>query len=131
MSRPPSTAPGKLPIPPTTAAMNAYRPATNPMYGHTCWYASPLKTPAAPASAEPMKNVATITRSTSMPIIAAASRSNDVARMALPSCDRWTNSVRQTISTIVPATTITWATPTWTPAGSVNPFTQSSLLCQP
>ena len=31
----------------------------------------PLKTPAEPASAEPRKNVSTITRSTSMPIIAA------------------------------------------------------------
>ena len=41
-----------------------------------------------------MKNVATITRSTSMPIIAAASRSNDVARIALPSCVRCTKSVR-------------------------------------
>ena len=29
-----------------------------------------------------------------MPIIAAASRSNEVARIALPSCVRWTNSVR-------------------------------------
>ena len=54
------------------------------MYGHTCWYARQLKTPAAPASAEPMKNVTTITRSTSMPIIAAASRSNAVARIAFP-----------------------------------------------
>ena len=41
-------------------------------------------TPAAPASAEPMKNVDAITRSTSMPIIAAASRSYEVARIALP-----------------------------------------------
>src|SRR5919201_578416 len=73
------------------------------MYGQTCWYAMPLKTPAAPASAEPMKNVATITRSTSMPIIAAASRSNEVARIALPSCVFRTKSVNPTISTTVPA----------------------------
>ena len=42
------------------------------------------RTPPAPASAEPMTNVNTITRSMSIPIIAAASRSNDVARIALP-----------------------------------------------
>ena len=42
------------------------------------------RTPAAPASAEPSTNVNTITRSMSIPIIAAASRSNEVARIALP-----------------------------------------------
>ena len=49
------------------------------------WKTSPTITPAAPASAEPMKKVETITRSTSIPIIAAASRSKAVARIALPS----------------------------------------------
>ena len=46
-----------------------------------------------------MKNVATITRSTSIPIIAAASRSYDVARIALPSAVRFTSSVSATINT--------------------------------
>ena len=55
-------------------------------------------TPAAPASAEPMKKVDTITRSTSIPIIDAASRSYAVARIALPSRVRATSSVRPTIS---------------------------------
>src|SRR3954451_14014867 len=50
-------------------------------------------TPAAPASAEPMKNVAAMTRSVSMPIIDAASRSNEVARIALPSCVRETSKM--------------------------------------
>src|SRR5215475_3634821 len=36
ISRPPSTAPGRLPMPPTTAAVNAKRPAWKPMYGNTC-----------------------------------------------------------------------------------------------
>ena len=57
-------------------------------------------TPAAPASAEPMKNVTTMTRSTSIPIIAAASRSKAVARIALPSRVRATSSVSATISAI-------------------------------
>ena len=89
--------------------MKANSPAWKPMYGQICWYAIPLKTPAAPASAEPMKNVTTITRSTSMPIIAAASRSNEVARIALPVCVRCTNSVSTIISTIAPTTTTTCA----------------------
>ena len=41
----------------------------------------------------------TITRSMSMPIIAAASRSNDVARIALPVRVRLTRNQRITIST--------------------------------
>ncbi len=49
-------------------------------------------TPAAPASAEPSTKVNTITRSMSMPIIAAASRSYEVARIALPSRVRVTSS---------------------------------------
>ena len=57
-------------------------------------------TPAAPASAEPMKKVAEMTRSTSIPIIAAASRSNDVARIAFPIRVRATSSVSTTISAI-------------------------------
>ena len=57
-------------------------------------------TPAAPASAEPMKNVEAITRSTSIPIIEAASRSNDVARIALPIFVRATSSVSPTINPI-------------------------------
>ena len=44
-----------------------------------------------------MKNVFTITRSTSMPIIAAASRSKAVARIAFPSFVRVTSSQRPTI----------------------------------
>ena len=47
---------------------------------------SPNITPATPASAEPTKNTVEITRSTSIPIISAASRSNATARLALPTC---------------------------------------------
>ena len=63
-------------------------------------------TPAAPASAEPMKNVPAITRSMSMPIIAAASRSNETARIALPSCVQRTSASRATISTTALTMTI-------------------------
>ena len=61
-------------------------------------------TPAAPARAEPRKNVTEITRSTSIPIIAAASRSNDVARIAFPTLVRATIKVRTIISAIEPDT---------------------------
>ena len=46
-----------------------------------------------------MMNVITITRSTSMPIIAAASRSYEVARIALPICVLFTSSVSAIIRT--------------------------------
>ena len=67
---------------------------------------SPTRTPAAPASADPMKNVFTITWSTSIPIIAAASRSNAVARIALPSFVRVTSSQRPAIITKADAITM-------------------------
>ena len=68
-------APGMFPMPPITAAVKPLSPATKPMKWKTRSKTSPTITPAAPASTEPMKNVVTITRSTSIPIIAAASRS--------------------------------------------------------
>ncbi len=48
----------------------------------------PYITPAAPASTEPMKKVIEMTRSMSIPIIAAASRSNATARIAFPNLVR-------------------------------------------
>ena len=85
-----------------------------------------MKTPAAPASAEPMKNVTAITRFTSMPIISAACRSNDTARIARPSCVRDTNHVSATISTSAPTITMIWASATWTPPGRLKPVLQST-----
>ena len=46
-------------------------------------------TPATPAIAEPMKNVSAIVRSTLMPSISAASRSDATARIDLPSVVRF------------------------------------------
>ncbi len=92
-SSPPSIAPGMLPIPPTTAAVKPFRPARKPMKWKIWLNSSANMTPAAPASTEPMKNVQAITRSMSMPIIAAASRSNAVARIAFPSLVRATSNV--------------------------------------
>ena len=63
-------------------------------------------TPAAPASAEPMKNVPAITRSMSIPIIAAASRSNETARIARPSCVQRTSTMRAIIRPTAMTTTI-------------------------
>ena len=56
--------------------------------------------PPAAARAEPRKNVNEMTRSMLMPIISAASRSNDVARIAFPVRVRETSSA----STIVKPT---------------------------
>ena len=70
-------------MPPITAAVKPFRPVTNPI-ATVVGTRSDCSTPAAPASAEPRTNVKTITLSMSIPIIDAASRSNDVARIALP-----------------------------------------------
>ena len=67
------------------------------------------------ARTEPMKKVEAMTRSTSIPIIAAASRSNAVARIAFPSFVRATSRVRATISPTLVATTATWIIWTFTP----------------
>ena len=95
---PPTIAPGIEPIPPITAAVNPFKPAMKPI-DTVVGTRSANITPAAPASAEPSTNVKTITRSMSMPIIAAASRSNEVARIALPVRVRFTRNQRRIIRT--------------------------------
>ena len=57
-------------------------------------------TPPAAANAEPRKNVNEITRSMLIPIISAASRSNDVARIAFPVRVRETMSARTIVNPI-------------------------------
>ena len=91
-------APGIEPMPPITAAVKPLRPITKPIEAAVGTRSANM-TPAAPASAEPITNVNTITRSMSMPIIAAASRSNDVARIALPVRVRVTSIQSRTMST--------------------------------
>jgi hypothetical protein len=115
-----------LPIPPTTAAVNPFNPAMKPMKWKICVKTSPNITPAAPASAEPMKKVDAITRSASIPIIIAASRSYAVARIAFPSRERRTKTVRTIISRSAPAITKirvaeTNTVPSWTPPGLIRP----------
>ena len=70
-----------------------------PIVAVTWLNSSPPITPATPASAEPMKNVAVIVKFTLMPSISAASRSAATARICLPSLVRLTSSCRPTIST--------------------------------
>ena len=79
-------------------------------------------TPAAPARIEPIRNVATITRSTSIPIIAAASRSYAVARIAFPSVVRPTSSVSAIISENAATTTRIRVVEIRTPATSMPPL---------
>ena len=82
-----------------------------------------------------MKKVATITRSMSMPIIAAASRSNEVARIALPSRVRETRSrSAATIRTNAPTMTMicaddaTRTPPTWKPLQLERAVRQQKVL---
>ena len=91
-------APGIEPMPPITAAVKPLSPIRNPIVAYV-GMRSANSTPAAPARAEPSTNANTITLSMSMPIIAAASRSNDVARIALPMRVRVTSSQSRIIIT--------------------------------
>ena len=73
MSRPPSTAPAVLPMPPSTAAMKHLMPGIAPMVGLMRVYFMPHIIAPTPASAEPMKKVMAMVRFRSMPIRLAAS----------------------------------------------------------
>src|ERR1051326_179743 len=81
---PPTTAPGTLPMPPSTAAMKALSPGMIPISGSIFGYDRPKRLPATAASDEPITNVVEITRSTGMPISDAISKLYDTARMARP-----------------------------------------------
>src|SRR5690606_17370299 len=108
-STPPTTAPGRLPMPPMTAAANALMPGKMPKMAG--WLMLPKVMPhitaAAAASMEPSRKVVAMTRSTFTPIMRAVSASWAVARMALPRRVRVTNSVRLTTRTAVTSGTST------------------------
>ena len=82
-----------LPMPPSTAAVNALRPALKPRSKRTNPKYWPWNTPAAPASAPPIRNVIAIVWLRSTPISWAACWSWAVARIARPSRVRPTNSL--------------------------------------
>jgi hypothetical protein len=78
----PNTAPGRLPSPPTTAAIKAFR-VKMPIWGQTV-YLMPNSTPPNPADEPAKKNTNATTISGLMPIRLATRMLYDVARMALP-----------------------------------------------
>jgi hypothetical protein len=88
-----------LPMPPSTAAVNALMPGTKPMLYWTRPNTRANITPATPARIPPMAKVVTITRLTLMPIRLAISLSSATARMALPTLVLEMNWVRPTIIT--------------------------------
>ncbi len=83
-SIPPRNAPGIEPIPPNTAAVNAFMPGIEPVVGTSVGYDEHSSTPAIAASPEPIANVIDIVASTFMPISCAAPLSSEHARIALP-----------------------------------------------
>jgi len=88
--KPPNIAPGMLPMPPSTAAVKAFRPGMKPARKLNDWLWKPIMTPAAPASSAPTANVMTMTWFTSTPISADVGLSSATARMARPVLDRCT-----------------------------------------
>jgi hypothetical protein len=80
---PPTTAPPRLPSPPSRMATNALRMAQEPMKGDTAKI-GPTIVPAAPARAEPIAKAAVDEASTLIPWRSAASRFWATARIARP-----------------------------------------------
>src|ERR1035437_634490 len=83
-SRPPTTAPATLPMPPRTAATNALRPARKPIRKLMLWFCRPWATPATAARTAPSANATTMIRSTLMPIRRAVSWSWETACIPWP-----------------------------------------------
>ncbi len=113
-------------MPPITAAVKPLSPATNPI-ATVVGTRSANSTPAAPARADPSTNVKTITRSMSIPIIAAASRSNEVARIAFPVRVRLTRNQSISISTNAETTVMIRSSGTCT-SPMLNPLTYSDAF---
>src|SRR5450756_2621801 len=81
----PSTAPGMLPMPPRTAAMNAFKPGHMPRNGDASMpEVVPYRMPPAPASAGPTMKAVLMTTSMLMPMRLAVGLSNATARICLP-----------------------------------------------
>ena len=96
-------------MPPTTAAVKRLQTGAEAHVGLDVLEDQPGHDACRAGERRPTRNVKAITRSTSIPIIEAASRSNDVARIALPTVVRRTSSVSATMSTTAAAITRIWA----------------------
>ena len=72
MMKPPSTAPERLPMPPSTAATNALTPGTKPIKGSIVLYSPASMMPATAASPEPTAKENVTTVFTLMPMSRAA-----------------------------------------------------------
>ena len=95
---PPSTAPGRLPKPPTTQATNAFSTGSNPRWGSTAPRLAIMKTQAIPASSPEIINAIAKTRLARTPERRTISKSRDAARIARPSKVRFRNNIRSTIT---------------------------------
>ena len=92
--RPPTTAPQTLPMPPRTAAVNAFRPARKPIRKLMLVTCRPCATPATAARVAPRAKATTMIRSTLMPIRRAVSGSWETACMPRPVLVRLTKNHR-------------------------------------
>src|SRR5690606_7968123 len=93
-TRPPSMAPGMLPMPPSTAAVNALMPARKPMCGLITPYCMPSSTAATAARVAPMTKVRAMMLLVLMPSRLAIFRSSAQAWQARPRRDLEMNRVR-------------------------------------
>ena len=107
--RPPSKAPRRLPMPPSTAAVNALMPMMKPMLYFVTSKKKMKRRPAAPAMIPPSRNVSITTRSMLTPMSVAVSESCETARTPRPRRVRFTNWSSATIMTSAATITNTWS----------------------
>jgi len=124
------TAPGRLPIPPTTITVKARSSSGRPILESSELYAKARSTPARPPRPDEMKKVAAIARSTSIPRMRAARGFSASARISRPRAVPRTRYVSTSMSAIerpmiARRTPSSVAPPTWmrndgtVPAGNV------------
>src|SRR5882757_5267435 len=83
-NRPPTTAPGRLPSPPTTVAMNAFNTGVNPISGSTEARCAIHNIAPRPANSPESANAVAMMRFAGMPSSRTMSKSSAAARMATP-----------------------------------------------
>ena len=99
---PPMSAPHGLPMPPRMVAANIGSRNSNPASKRSC-DCTPNMIPAIAISAPPIAQVAWRMRSVSMPEMSASSALSAVARIALPSVVRYSNTYTASASATVSA----------------------------
>lgn len=115
-TKPPTTAPVKLPRPPITAAMTAFSNQSEPMLGSAAGERMRMRQAATPASSPAKANAPEMTRLARTPISRAASKSSAAPRTLMPNSVRLNTTAVSASVAAVTAMVTTSITSKLTPA---------------